>query len=85
MEPKLGRQFSGLKPVDPVESYAARDAKVLETLVELEKFKMLREDLSACYAREQVNHYANCKEQAMAYIEMMHSIRFGKKLPGVGI
>eukprot|EP00037_Helgoeca_nana_P032166 m.412523 g.412523 ORF g.412523 m.412523 type:complete len:85 (-) comp28870_c0_seq1:89-343(-) len=79
------REFSGLKPVDPVESYNSRDAKVLSTLVELEKLKMLREDVGACYAREQVNHFANCKEQAKAYIEMMHALRFGKKLPGVGL
>ena len=38
----------------------------VQTLVELERFKMLREDLSSCYAREGVNHYANCKKQAMA-------------------
>jgi hypothetical protein len=29
---------------------------------------MLREDVGACYAREQVNHFANCKEQAKAYV-----------------
>eukprot|EP00035_Acanthoeca_spectabilis_P020395 m.432663 g.432663 ORF g.432663 m.432663 type:complete len:84 (+) comp17473_c0_seq1:136-387(+) len=79
------REFSGLKPVDPVESYVARDSKILSTLVELEKLKMLREELGQCYAREQVNHYANCQEQAKAYIEMMHAVRFGKTLPGVGL
>lgn len=39
-----------------------------QTLVELEKLKMLREEVGACYAREQVNHFANCKEQAKAYV-----------------
>lgn len=62
---------------DPSAYHDAREQRVRERFVAIEEAKMLREKLQACYRREGVNHYQNCRELADAYMKKVHSQEFG--------
>eukprot|EP00041_Stephanoeca_diplocostata_P041866 m.9254 g.9254 ORF g.9254 m.9254 type:complete len:95 (-) comp6864_c0_seq1:342-626(-) len=66
---------NGLKKIDVIASNEKRDAAVKEAVIKVETLKILRENLGACYNREGVNHYDNCKSEAQAYLAAIKDLR----------
>lgn len=58
-------------------AFDARDQRVRERMIAVEHTKILREKVAACYRREGVNHYQNCKEIVDQYIERIRAPEFG--------
>ena len=64
---------------DPLTYKNALDFRAREHQVALEDFKILREQLSNCYAREGVNHAQKCRDLRVEYKARLHQPHW--KLP----
>ena len=62
---------------DPVAFFAAKDQRVRERNIALEQTKILREQVIACYRKEGVNHYENCKDVVTQYLARIQAPDFG--------
>ena len=68
---------------DPVSFVQQREHSVVEAAIEVEKAKLLREKLTACYREEGVNHLENCKDLVEKYVKAfegksMHKININR-------
>ena len=52
---------------DPVAYLHDVEQRARERQVSYETIKLLRQDVIACYRKEGVNHYENCREVALKY------------------
>lgn len=91
-EPELGPRLSdvNLKPYphvpkddrsDPVAWANSREQFMREHLIAKERVKLLRQQVIACYRKEGVNHYVNCKHLTTKYLEMIQDKTFGRLKP----
>ena len=62
---------------DPVAFFEAKAQRVRERHVALEQTKILREQVIACYRKEGVNHYENCKDVVTQYLARIQAPDFG--------
>ncbi|CBJ31013.1 conserved unknown protein [Ectocarpus siliculosus] len=95
-EAKLGARLSDatLQPYphvpksdrsDPVAWANSREQFMREHLIAKERVKLLRQEVIACYRKEGVNHYVNCKHLTTKYLEIIQDKTFGRlKPPGAG-
>ena len=58
----------------PAATLAAREVAARETMVAVERAKLLREDVVACYRAEGVNHLERCKARVRAYLEAIGNV-----------
>ncbi|CAM9202025.1 unnamed protein product [Scytosiphon promiscuus] len=92
-EPKLGPRVSdvNLQPYphvpkddrsDPVAWANSKEQFMREHLIAKERVKLLRQEVIACYRKEGVNHYVNCKHLTTKYMDVMKDKTFGRLTPG---
>ena len=62
---------SGSAPYALVE---AREVRAREQMVAVERAKLLRERVVACYRTEGVNHLENCKREVAAYLASIKNV-----------
>ncbi|BDA46010.1 probable NADH dehydrogenase [ubiquinone] 1 beta subcomplex subunit [Coccomyxa sp. Obi] len=77
------------RPIDPEDPYADpaaliqhRQHRAREKIVQVEKAKILREKVQACYMKEGVNSMQNCKEVVMDYLESIKGVGLGRMNSG---
>jgi len=58
----------------PATLLAAREVAARETMVAVERAKLLREDVVACYRAEGVNHLERCGARVEAYLEAIENV-----------
>ncbi|EFJ19389.1 hypothetical protein SELMODRAFT_39227, partial [Selaginella moellendorffii] len=63
---------------DPIAFIEMRDWIVREKWIGVERAKILRERLRACYQREGVNHLKNCRKWAVAYLDAAKNAGWGR-------
>ncbi|KDQ15880.1 hypothetical protein BOTBODRAFT_54362 [Botryobasidium botryosum FD-172 SS1] len=64
--------MSAQVPVEDLKAtIAAREEHIRESWVRAMEMRIVREEMAKCHASEGVNHYANCKELAQKYTEML--------------
>lgn len=91
-EPKLGPRLSdvNLQPYphvpkddrsDPVAWANSREQFMREHLIAKERVKLLRQQVIACYRKEGVNHYVNCKHLTTKYLDIIQDKTFGRLKP----
>jgi len=56
---------------DLTATVAAREEHIRESWIRAMELRIVREELGKCHAAEGANHYANCKELAQKYVEML--------------
>lgn len=61
--------FEEIDRRDPVAFAKARNRWVQERLVELETVKILRDRVTHCYRKEEVNSRQNCRKEVQEYME----------------
>ena len=66
---------------DPVAFIQQREHETRERMIDIEKAKLIREQLRECYRNEGVNHFENCKELVEKYTEAFE----GKSLARINI
>lgn len=66
---------------DPVAFMQQREHETRERMIDIEKAKLIREQLRECYRNEGVNHFENCKELVEKYTEAFE----GKSLARINI
>lgn len=66
---------------DPVAWTNAREQVMREQMVAKERMKLLREQVIACYRKEGVNHYVNCKHLATKYLDIIRDPTCGMLKP----
>ena len=58
----------------PASVLAAREVAARETAVAVERAKLLRESVVACYRAEGVNHLERCGARVRAYLEAIENV-----------
>lgn len=66
---------------DPVAWTNSREQFMREHLIAKERVKLLKEQVIACYRKEGVNHYVNCKHLTTKYLEVIQDKTFGRLKP----
>jgi len=90
--PKLGARLSDVNlqsyphvskddRSDPVAWANAREQFMREHLIAKERVKLLRQEVIACYRKEGVNHYVNCKHLTTKYLDVIKDKNFGRLKP----
>ncbi|CAM9104105.1 unnamed protein product [Ascophyllum nodosum] len=70
---------------DPVAWVNSREQFMRERLIAKERLKLLRQQVIACYRKEGVNHYVNCKHLTTKCLELIQDQNVGMlKPPSVG-
>lgn len=70
---------------DPVAWANAREQVMREQMIAKERVKLLRQQVIACYRKEGVNHYVNCKHLTTKYLAIINDRTYGMlKPPGAG-
>ena len=59
---------------EPAAMLAAREVAARETVVAVERAKLLREDVVACYRAEGVNHLERCGARVRAYLDAIENV-----------
>ena len=59
---------------EPATVLAAREVAARETVVAVERAKLLREDVVACYRIEGVNHLERCGARVRAYLDAIENV-----------
>ncbi|KAK9811632.1 hypothetical protein WJX72_007305 [[Myrmecia] bisecta] len=59
---------------DPLALLEYREYTAWDKMVKVEKAKIIRDNLRQCYLKEGVNHYQNCRELALKYIESIKNV-----------
>ncbi|KAK9804440.1 hypothetical protein WJX73_000753 [Symbiochloris irregularis] len=59
---------------DPVALVEFREYAVRQKKVQVEKAKVLRQQLTRCYKTEGVNHFENCRNLRVAYMEAIKNV-----------
>lgn len=91
-EPKLGARLSDVNlqsyphvpkddRSDPVAWANSREQFMREHLIAKERVKLLRQQVIACYRKEGVNHYVNCKHLTTKYLDIIQDKTFGRLKP----
>jgi len=58
-----------------IEAVRERRTNVEEALITIETVKYLREQVTACYRKEQTNHLEYCKPQVGAYLAALKEVK----------
>lgn len=70
---------------DPVAWSNSREQVMREQFIAKERVKLLRQQVIACYRKEGVNHYVNCKHLTTKYLDIIQDRTYGMlKPPGAG-
>mmetsp|Transcript_9825 Transcript_9825/g.29568 ORF Transcript_9825/g.29568 Transcript_9825/m.29568 type:complete len:101 (-) Transcript_9825:557-859(-) len=63
---------------DPVALIEKRESVTRRKAIDVEKAKLLREQVRKCYLREGVNHFQKCKEWTDMYLKSIQGVGFNK-------
>uniref|UniRef100_A0A7S2IBJ5 NADH dehydrogenase [ubiquinone] 1 beta subcomplex subunit 10 n=1 Tax=Helicotheca tamesis TaxID=374047 RepID=A0A7S2IBJ5_9STRA len=74
-----GKEFG--RANDPVKFLQAAEQRARERQIAYETVRILRKDVIACYRKEGVNHYDNCKEVTKAYYDVIIKNDVGQVQP----
>lgn len=66
---------------DPAAWANSREQVMREQMIAKERVKLLKEKIIACYRKEGVNHYVNCKEFTTKYIDLIQDRTYGMLKP----
>lgn len=66
---------------DPVAWSNSREQVMREQFIAKERVKLLRQQVIACYRKEGVNHYVNCKHLTTKYLDIIQDRTYGMLKP----
>lgn len=69
------------RAADPVNFILATEQRARERQIAYETVRHLRKDVIACYRKEGVNHYDNCKEVCKKYYDVATQYDVGQVQP----
>jgi NADH-ubiquinone oxidoreductase subunit 10 len=69
------------RAVDPVGYLQDVEQRSRERAIAIETVRLLRQRVIACYRKEGVNHYENCRKEASDYYEVITKRDLGQVQP----
>ncbi|KAI8929319.1 hypothetical protein BC831DRAFT_443995 [Entophlyctis helioformis] len=72
---------ASVDPYDRAAIIKSRDEFIREQLIRGQEVQVLRDKLRWCYYREGVNHFQNCRELAVQYLEVLRLSKEGRFIP----